>query len=426
VTARLIRPLSAPPDADVALPGSKSITNRALVASALASGTSVLEGILVADDSLAMVDCLGRLGVGVELDEAAARAAVHGTGGRFPPSSVTLDARLAATVARFLPPAVCTGEGRYRFDGRQQLRARPMGPMIDALRQLGASVREDGEPGHLPITVEAHGVAGGALRVRGDVSSQFASGLLLAGAAMRGGLRVEIEGPVVSRPYLDMTVAVMEAFGAAVDRPGDGLFIVDPTPYRPTTYAVEPDASAASYFFAAAAICGGRVRVAGLGAGSLQGDARFADVLERMGARVSRSADAIEVRGRTLRGIDAELTDLSDTAPTLAAVAAFAETATRVTGIGFVRRKETDRIAAVVTELRRCGIDAREEDDGFVVHPGGVRPARVETYGDHRMAMAFALLGLRVDGIEIADPDCVAKTFPGFWAALDGLRSGAG
>jgi len=421
VTARRVRPLLEPPDADIALPGSKSITNRALVAAALATGTSELEGALVADDTGAMVDCLRRLGVGVDLDEAGARAVVQGGGGRFSPGPLDLDARLAATVARFLPPAVTAGEGTYRFDGSAQLRSRPMGPMIDALRQLGAQVHEEDAPGHLPISVAARRAAGGTVRLRGEVSSQFASGLLLAGPVMHDGLRVELEGPLVSRPYLDMTVAVMAAFGARVDEEMPGAFVVMPTGYRAAPYGIEPDASAASYFFAAAAICGGRVGVPGLGRSSLQGDARFVDVLERMGATVSRDENATVVRGGALHGVEVDLSDLSDTAPTLAVVAAFADSPTRVTGVGFIRRKETDRIAAVVAELRRCGVNANEEDDGFVVHPSPVRPARVETYGDHRMAMAFALLGLRVEGIEIAGPDCVAKTFPGFWTALDGL-----
>jgi 3-phosphoshikimate 1-carboxyvinyltransferase len=217
----------------------------------------------------------------------------------------------------------------------------------------------------------------------------------------------------------------MEAFGARLDEPDDHTFVVPPSGYRATDYRVEPDASAASYFFAAAAICGGRVRVEGLGAASRQGDAAFVDLLEHMGAYVRREAGAIEVRGTgRLEGIEVDMSDLSDTAQTLAAVAAFASTPTRVTGIGFIRRKETDRIAAVVAELRRCGVDAAEEADGFVVRPGAVHGAVVQTYDDHRMAMSFALLGLRVPGIRIADPACVTKTFPTFFQVLDGLRVG--
>jgi 3-phosphoshikimate 1-carboxyvinyltransferase len=215
----------------------------------------------------------------------------------------------------------------------------------------------------------------------------------------------------------------MAAFGAHVVRAGTTGFAVEPDPYRACHFAIEPDASAASYFFAAAAICGGRVRVHGLGSGSAQGDLAFLDILEAMGARVRRDEGGTEVEGSgELVGVDVDMADCSDVAQTLAAVAPFASSPTRVRGIGFIRRKETDRIAAVVAELRRCGIEAEEEDDGFVVHPGLPRPARIQTYHDHRMAMSFALLGLRAPGIEIADPGVVAKTFPGYFATIDRLR----
>ncbi len=227
----------------------------------------------------------------------------------------------------------------------------------------------------------------------------------------------------MSRPYVDMTVAVMRAFGAEVEEQPPGSWNVHPTGYRATDYEIEPDASTASYFFAAAAITGGRTRVEGLGAGSLQGDLEFARVLERMGARVTIDEHATTVQGTgRLHGVTADLRDFSDTAQTLAVTAVFADTPTRITGIGFIRAKETDRIAAVVHELGRLGVRADAEPDGIVVYPGSVDPGVVETYDDHRMAMSFALLGLRSPGIEIADPGCVAKTFPDFFGALDALR----
>jgi 3-phosphoshikimate 1-carboxyvinyltransferase len=269
-------------------------------------------------------------------------------------------------------------------------------------------------------------VAGGEIRVAGNASSQFLSGLLLAAPAMRTGLTLRLDGELVSQPYVDMTTAVMGGFGVHVERPDAATWRVEPQGYRSAEYVVEPDASAASYAFAVAAIVGGSVRVEGLGTRSLQGDVAFVDLLERMGARVERAETSITVHGTgALRGIEADLSQMSDTAQTLAAVAAFAEGPTRLTGIGFIRRKETDRIGDVVTELRRAGIDADEEPDGFVVRPGPIRPATIETYDDHRMAMSFALLGLRASGIRIADPGCVAKTFPGYWAMLEGLRADA-
>jgi 3-phosphoshikimate 1-carboxyvinyltransferase len=426
VSVLAVEPLDEPLDATVTVPGSKSITNRAMVAAALAEGRSVLEGALVADDTEAMAEGLARLGVAVRVDRARATVTVEGTAGRIPPGPAAVDARLSGTTARFLLPLLALGPGPYRLDGAEPLRSRPMGPLVAALRQLGAEVVDHGRPGQLPVTVVGGSLAGGAVRLSGDVSSQFLSGLLLSGPAMAGGLQVELTTPLVSRPYVELTATTMAAFGAEVDHDGAQRFHVPPGSYRGTSHLVEPDASAASYFFAAAAMCGGRVRVAGLGRRSAQGDLRFVEVLEQMGATVRRDGAGTEVVGRgVLHGVDVDLSDCSDTAQTLAVVAVFASTPTRVRGIGFIRRKETDRIAAVVHELRRCGIDADEEHDGFVVRPGRPRPTRVATYGDHRMAMSFALLGLRVSGIEIADPECVGKTFPDFFSVLSRLRRSA-
>jgi 3-phosphoshikimate 1-carboxyvinyltransferase len=421
-TAQVVVPVAGPLDARVRPPGSKSLTNRALVCAALAPGRSVLRGALVADDTAAMVEALRALGASVEVG--ASEIAVTGPALAGSPGGVIdLDARLSGTTVRFLLAVLALGPGQYRLDGAPPLRARPMADGIAALRSLGAEVVEEGVPGHLPVVV--HGPDGDAgpreLAVGGAASSQFLSGLLLSGPAWPGGLRVTVDGPLVSRPYVDMTADVMRAFGARVS-PSAGGWVVEPGGYRPTDYRVEPDASAASYFFAAAAICGGRVTVEGLGRDARQGDVRFVEVLERMGCRVIRRDDATTVEGSSpLAGVDVDMADISDTAQTLAAVAVFASGPTRVRGIGFIRAKETDRVGNVVHELRRCGIDAREEPDGFLIHPGTLKPARVETYDDHRMAMSFALLGLRAPGIEIADPGCVAKTFPGFWDALAGL-----
>jgi 3-phosphoshikimate 1-carboxyvinyltransferase len=418
-----ITPLDGPLDVTVRLPGSKSLTNRALVCAALAEGTSVLEGALEADDTLAMVDGLHALGVAVEADWPAARLRVVGVAGRPVADAAMLDARLSGTTSRFLLPVAGLGEGLRRVDGANRLRERPMAEAIDALRALGAEVRDVGAPGHLPVEVVGGTLAGGEVAVRGDVSSQFLSGLLLAGPALRTGLRVEVVGPLVSQPYVDMTVAVMAAFGAVVERPDERTWVVAPQAYAARTYRIEPDASAASYPWAMAAVVGGRVTVEGLGTRSLQGDVAFVDQLEAMGARVERGADATTVTGvGALHGIEADLAATSDTAQTLAVVAAFADGPTRVTGIGFIRGKETDRIGAVVAELRGLGIDAAEEADGFVVRPGPMHGGTVATYLDHRMAMAFAVAGLRTPGISIADPGCVAKTFPGYWALLDELR----
>jgi len=422
-----VEPVRGPLVGTARIPGSKSITNRALVCAALADGTSTLDGVLFADDTEAMIDCLTRLGIGIEIDRPAARVVVSGCGGRIPSATADLDARLSGTTARFIAPVLALGPGPYRLDGGEPLRARPMGPTLQALVDLGVTVVEESLPAHLPVSIGGGPMLGGEVRVSADASSQFLSGLLLVGPSVRGTLALHRDGTVVSRPYLEMTAAVMEQFGAHITKPDPARFVVSPSGYRAADYSVEPDASAASYFFAAAAITGGSVRVDGLrldrlGRDSLQGDLAFVDVLERMGAQVERGSDHTTVTGTgTLHGITVDMSDLSDTAQTLAAVAVFADSPTEVTGIGFIRRKETDRIAGVVAELRRCGIEADETDDGFRIVPGHPEPATIETYDDHRMAMSFALLGLRAAGIAIADPGCVAKTFPGFWDELERL-----
>ena len=408
-----ITPLTAPPDAALRPPGSKSITNRALICAALAPGRSTLTGVLFADDTHAMLDAVRALGATLMLDEPASTVVVDGIDPRTASGEVTVNARQSGTTSRFILPAAALRPARGIIDGTPQLRARPFGPLVDALRELGATVEDLGQPGFLPVAVTGP-VAGGKVPLPGHLSSQFLSGLLMAGPLMADGLSVELTSPLVSVPYVEATTAVMAAFGVTVD----GLH-VRPGAYRATDFAVEPDASAASYLLAAAAIGAGRVTVEGLGTASLQGDVRFADLLERMGARVERTADRITVTGTgTLHGIDVDMADISDTAQTLAAVAVFADAPTRVRGIGFIRGKETDRIGAVVAELRRAGIDAVEDADGFTIHPGTPAPTAFETYDDHRMAMSLALLGLRVPGIVIKDPKCVAKTYPTYFMDL--------
>lgn len=421
-----IEPLAGPLDSVVVLPGSKSITNRALVCAALADGVSTLSHALHADDTEAMAEGLRVLGADVAADWEAGTVRVTGTGSLPSSDAVLVNARLSGTTARFLLPVCGLGRGLRRLDAANRMRERPMREAITAVRALGGEVREVGAPGHLPVEVQGGSLLGGVVSVSGEVSSQFLSGLLLAAPAMPNGLVARLHGALVSEPYVALTAAVMGQFGVVVERPDERTWVVAPQPYLPAQLAIEPDASAASYVLAAAALLGGRVVVSGLGTASRQGDVAFVDLLEAMGAKVERAPGFLAVTGRgQLRGIEADLTHLSDTAQTLAVVAAFAEGSTRVTGIGFIRGKETNRIAAVVTELRRLGIEAEEEPDGFVVHPGPMRPAVVETYDDHRMAMAFALAGLRIPGMAIADPACVAKTFPGYWRLLDELRDPA-
>jgi len=415
----LIEPLGRHVDAEVVIPGSKSITNRALVAAALADGVSELRGVLDADDTQAMLGVIQVLGASVEQLDGAHAYAVTGVGATLAPGPKEIDVRMSGTTARFATPLAARGEGIYIIDGTPEMRARPMGETVEALRSLGVTIAPD----TLPITLRG-GYDGGSLTLGASVSSQFASGMLLATPGTTNGLELRLEGDVVSRPYLDMTCAVMRSFGASVDQPSPNQFVVAANHgYTATNYMIEPDASAASYFFAAAAVTGGRVRVSGLGANALQGDVGFVDVLAAMGADVTVANDYIEVQGTgTLQGIDVDMSQVSDTAQTLAAIAPFAAGPVRVTGIGFIRKKETDRVAAVVAELQRMGIDAIEEDDGFLIQPGTPQPATIQTYHDHRMAMSFAITGLMTPGIDIADPDCVNKTFPDYWKVLNTLR----
>ena len=420
-----IRPFGSAPLGVIAIPGSKSITNRALIAAGLASGRSVLSGALFSDDTDAMISCLGELGISVEVDQSAHTISVEGCGGVIPVSGASLSVRQSGTTARFIVPMVALGTGRFVIDAHPQMRGRPMAELADALRVQGVAI-ESADQDRLPFVISGRGRGGsGELEVRGDQSSQFLSGLLLSAPYSPQGLSLRVVGELISRPYVDMTCRVMAAFGVDVASPDPSLFVVPAARYQPTNYAIEPDASAASYFFGLAAITGGSLTVEGLGSSSMQGDLRFVADLERMGCTVHQTASSTTVTGPpigSLRGGTFDMSEHSDTAPTMAAVAVFANEPVNVTNIGFIRHKESDRVGGVVKELQRCGVAARENDDGFTIIPGEPVAATVETYDDHRMAMAFSLLGCRVAGIRIANAGCVAKTFPEFFDVLKSLR----
>lgn len=421
-----IATLTEPPIASLRVPGSKSLTNRALVMAALAASPSTIGGALVADDTAAMIDVLGRLGARIGRDDSGDLQVTPIPTFPLEPFDdvpIEVDARLSGTTSRFVLPLAALTHRRVRLDGREGLRLRPIDPLVDALRVLGADIVYEAREGGLPLLIDGRGFIGGEVTVEGSASSQFLSALLLSGASMPKGLTVEVAGELVARPFIDMTIDVLAEFGVQVTQSGRGRFVVSPQRAAGITYRVEPDATAASYFFSAAAITGGTVTMEGLGKRSRQGDMAFVDVLARMGATVDRREDSTVVRGGALVGIDVDLGAIPDTAQTLAAVAAFAEGPTRVRGVDFIRGHETDRIKAVVTEARRAGLDATETDDGFVITPAPLHPTVIETYGDHRMAMSFALLGLRVPGISIADPGVVAKTYPGYFDDLAGLAT---
>ncbi|MCP4589668.1 MAG: 3-phosphoshikimate 1-carboxyvinyltransferase [bacterium] len=424
--------VSDPLHAEVMVPGSKSITNRALPIAALADGRSRLTGILFADDTQHMLDALERLGISVSANPDTCRVDVEGCGGHLPASEATLYCGNSGTTIRFCAALCALGYGEYTLDGMARMRERPIGALIEALQALGTPVEYLDQPGFPPLRVRARGLAGGEVCFESPPSSQMVSAILMAGPCAQADVLLEVRGRLVSEPYVRMTLAVMEAFGAGVvDRiePGVARYVVPaPQPYTAREYAIEPDASNASYFLAAPAIAGGRVTVNGLGTASIQGDARFVDVLEQMGCRIERTPQSLTVcgpeSGESLRGVDLDLNDMPDMAQTLAVVALFADGPTTIRNVANLRVKETDRLAALATELTRMGARAEVLADGIRIHPPRkVVAAEIETYDDHRMAMSFALASLRVDGVVIIDAGCVAKTFPDFfdrWAAFTG------
>jgi 3-phosphoshikimate 1-carboxyvinyltransferase len=406
-------------------PGSKSITNRALACAAVADGPSTLIGALDSDDVEVMVEALKKLGLHVVHDRAARTIEVNGGGGRFPASAADLFIGNSGTTVRFLAAVLAAcGRGRFRLHGTSRMHERPIQDLIDAVGRLGGHMRSEAGTGCPPVVIEAAGLQGGEASVRGDVSSQFLSGLLMAAPFALRPLVLSVEGTLVSQPYVTMTLDVMRAFG--IDCPAGDLrrFAVPQGRYRGRRYEIEPDASAASYWFAAAAITGGTVTVEGLHRDALQGDVGFVDVLARMGCEVRDDAAGLTVTGpERLKGIEVDMNAVSDTVQTLAVVALFADGPTRVRGVAHNRHKETDRIRAPAVELRKLGAEVDEFEDGLCVHPpaGGVAAAHgaeIDTYEDHRMAMSFALAGLRIPGVVIRDPDCVRKTYPEFFTDL--------
>jgi len=428
VVTQRIQPVRRPVIGTVRPPGSKSLTNRALVAASLAVGESLLSGCLDSDDTRLMAEACRRLGAHVAWTPAGGGTIkVIGTAGRLAPGPVELFVGNAGTVMRFLTAVVALGQGRYRLDGVERMRSRPIGDLLQALRRLGVQAASELDNNCPPVLIDAYGLPGGRVTVPGEVSSQYLSGLLLAAPYARSLLEIRIAGPLVSSPYVDMTCRLMADFGVAVEyEPYRSFQVPAPQAYSGRCYAIEPDATAATYFWGAAALTGGAVTVAGLSAASAQGDVAFVRVLEQMGCALRqsragpRSASGLTVRGpRKLRGIDVDLNAMPDTALTLAVLALFAKGPTRLRNVANLRVKETDRLAALAAELRKFGAHVDELADGLVIRPPPrPRPARVATYGDHRLAMSFALAGLKLKGVEITGAECVSKTFPDYFARL--------
>lgn len=416
-----IRPTTTPIDAVVRLPGSKSYTNRALLIAALASGESTIEGALFSDDTEYMIRALRQLGLALEVSPEEQRIRVQGANGRVPARAADLFVGNAGTAARFLTAYVALGDGAYRIDGVRRMRERPIGPLLDALRQLGVDARSERGNDCPPVAIQGNGIQGGKVDIPGDLSSQYISALMMVAPCTPRGIDLQIRGTLVSQPYVDLTASVMAAFCATANNDGyHRILVPGAQSYRGQVYRVEPDASAASYFLAAAAVTRGRIRIEALGRSSAQGDLRLAEILARMGCQLTWGDDFVELQGPDqLTGIDVDMADLSDVAQTLAAIAPFASSPVRIHGVGHIRRKETDRVAAVATELKRLGASVVEREDGWEISPSRLAAAVVETYDDHRMAMSFAVTGLRVPGLKIANPRCVAKTFPDFFEQFE-------
>lgn len=417
-----VQPVPGPLNGTVRPPGSKSITNRALIVAALADGQTKLTGVLDSQDTQVMIESLNRLGIKVDHDPENCTATVEGCAGKIPQSEASLWLENSGTSIRFLTALCAIGQGEYVLDGNKRMRQRPIQDLVNALQQLNIDVMCENETGCPPVRVKAKGLSGGETVISGNVSSQYLSALLMVSPAAQEPVTITIQGEMVSKPYLNITLGVMAQFGVTIDRVKSDVWTIPPQTYhRPGAYDIEPDASAASYFFAAAAITGGKVKVEGLNQDALQGDINFIRVLEDMGCLIKQDRNSITVQGGALKGIDVDMNDISDTAQTLAAVALFAEGPTSIRNVAHIRHKETDRLAAIATELKRMGIQVEETEDAITIHPGEIQPATIETYDDHRMAMSFALVGLKVPGILIADPGCTKKTYPRFFDDLERL-----
>lgn len=406
--------------ATVRVPGSKSLSQRALVAAALAKGDSFISNVLVSQDVIYLIGGLRALGARIE--SAGDGFSVYGTAGKLINSEKELFLGNNGTALRFLTALVCLGKGKYVLTGEKRLCERPVGTLVDALKEMGVDiVCHNNCP---PVEIDANGLAGGRVTLTDIESSQYVSALLLCAPYTHRGIGLTLEGGVVSTPYIDLTIKVMHDFGADISETGKYEYYVKPGEiYQGRKYLVEGDASSASYFFLAAAVLKQTIRVEGISRLCGQGDIGLLDIFEKIGCKVESGENWVEVTGGSLTkgNLVFDLNDMPDMVPTLAVLSAFREGQTVIENVAHLRIKESDRLAAVVAELNRTGIQARELPEGLVIEGGKMRPAKIETYNDHRMAMSFAVAGLARRGIEISDKKCVEKSFPTFWEELKKL-----
>jgi 3-phosphoshikimate 1-carboxyvinyltransferase len=407
-------------DAVIAVPGSKSYTHRALILSSLADGESLLIHALRCEDTEHTAQGLQNFGVEIFWEGDDVR--VLGTGGKLKASKDSINVGNSGTSMRFLTALAALKKGITLLDGNERMRKRPIGELLSGLGKLGVGAYSQGGNDFPPVIVESEGLKGGAARIQGEESSQFLSGLLIIAPYAQKDVNIQVVGSLASRPYVDMTLAAMSAFGVRVRNEGyRSFFIQAGQRYLPQKYWIEGDASNASYFFSAAAVCKGRIEVKNMNPASIQGDLGFLAVLERMGCRVNRGSDLIEVQGGELDGIEIDMNDMPDLVPTMAVTAAFAHGRTAIRNIKHLRLKESDRIHALALELSKMGIRVNERENGLEIEGGKPRGAEIETYNDHRMAMSFAIAGLAVPGMKINGERCVDKSFPGFWETLQTL-----
>jgi len=414
-----VRPLSRC-DGVVAIPGSKSYTHRALILSSLADGESILIHALRCEDTEHTARALLKFGADIFWESDDVR--VLGTGGMFKAGDEKIDVGNSGTSMRFLTALAALKKGITLLDGNERMRKRPIGELLSGLEQLGVRAYSQNRDDCPPVIVESEGLIGGTARIKGEESSQFLSGLLMVAPYAQNDVNIEVTGSLASKPYVDITLDVMSAFGVGIRNHGYRSFFIQAGPrYLPKKYRIEGDASNASYFFSAAAVCKGRVKVGNLNPATLQGDIGFLDILERMGCRVTRGGDWVEVRGGELHGTEMDMKEMPDLVPTLAVTAVFARGKTVIQNIRHLRLKESDRIHALALELSKTGIRVNEREDGLEVEGGKPHGAEIETYDDHRMAMSFAIAGLAVPGIKIKGERCVDKSFPEFWETLQKL-----
>ncbi|WYD80784.1 MAG: 3-phosphoshikimate 1-carboxyvinyltransferase [Candidatus Electrothrix gigas] len=413
-------------DATVDVPGSKSLTQRALIAAALAQGESTLIGPLASDDTAYTIKALRQMGIAVD-DSDPSSWVVQGSGGKIARPEEDIFLGNNGTATRFLTSVAALGQGRFRITGGNRMAERPIDPLIHALRGWQVQIQSEAANGCPPLSIDANGLAGGETILPEGKSSQYLSSLLLVAPYAAKKANLKVEGEVFSKPYVKMTLAVMVDFGVWAEvAPALNYFKIPQGVYQGTEYRIEGDASGASYFWAAAAVTGGKVNVANVPVPSLQGDAQLVPLLERMGCQVERCQGGITVLGsKQLRGIEVDMGNMPDVAPTLAVVAAFAQGTTVINNIAHLRIKECDRLAVMVKELRKMGADVEEEDDRMIIHgqAGGtnLHGADIATYEDHRIAMCFAVAGLQVAGVKVHGEDCVAKSFPDFWERFEGM-----